>query len=99
MEKAAKRPADIAASELLLPDAPWNGLINAVSTWANGVELDRLSVHDHVRYADSGVNWRVCEGYGTLIAGYGSGLPIGTDTTAQPEIPVSQPGKASAGDR
>ena len=80
MEEAAKAPTDIAAAALLPADAPWNALINAVSTWANGVELDRLSVHDHVRYADSGINWRVCEGYGALIAGYGSTLPIRTET-------------------
>jgi monoamine oxidase len=66
---------DVAASALLEPSGRWNPLIDAISTWANGVELDRLSVEDHRRYSDSGINWRVLEGYGTLIAAYGEGVP------------------------
>jgi monoamine oxidase len=38
----------------------------------NGVELDRLSVLDHSRYRDTGVNWRVVRGYGALIEAYAS---------------------------
>jgi monoamine oxidase len=33
-------------------------------------------VQDHARYADSGINWRVREGYGTLIAAHGASLPV-----------------------
>jgi monoamine oxidase len=84
--EAAAQEADRAAAELLPPTesrtaesgaaARWNGLLNAISSWANGVELDRLSVHDHLRYADSGINWRLFDGYGTLIAAHGAGLPV-----------------------
>jgi monoamine oxidase len=76
LDAAAASPQDQPASALLAPGSRWNGLLDAISTWANGVELDRLSVQDHARYADSGVNWRVLEGYGTLIARLGAGLPI-----------------------
>ncbi len=44
--------------------------------WINGVELDGLSVLDHSRYRDSGVNWRVINGYGALIEAASSGLAI-----------------------
>ncbi len=76
LEATAKAGQDRAAAELLPAQGRWNGLIDAISTWANGVELDRLSVQDHARYADSGINWRVIEGYGTLIAAYGAPVPV-----------------------
>jgi monoamine oxidase len=51
-------------------------LINAVSTYANGAELEQVSARDANRYDDSGVNWRVVEGYGKVIAAHGAGLPV-----------------------
>ena len=76
MEAAGDAEPDRAATAFLPPDGRWNALLNAISTWANGVELERLSVRDHARYADSGINWRVREGYGTLIAAHGASLPV-----------------------
>jgi monoamine oxidase len=75
-DEAASAGEDRPASALLQPESPWNALINAISTWADGVELDRLSVQDHVRYVDSGINWRVLQGYGRLIAAYGAAVPV-----------------------
>src|SRR5258707_15690862 len=72
MEEGGDIGRDRAAATLLPRGGRWNALLNAISTWANGVELDRLSVQDHARYADSGINWRVLEGYGSLIAAYGA---------------------------
>jgi monoamine oxidase len=76
MEAAGDAEPDRAAATLLPPGGRWNALLDAISTWANGVELDRVSLHDHARYADSGINWRVREGYGALIAAHGGGLPV-----------------------
>ena len=76
-EKLASFPegeADRPASAFLEPHGRWNGLLDAVSTFYSGAELDRISTRDLSRYADSGVNWRVVEGYGTLVAGHGAGL-------------------------
>jgi monoamine oxidase len=73
---AAKRAEDVPAASLLEPGGRWNGLLDAVSTWANGVELERLSVQDHARYSDSGINWRLLAAYGTLITAHAAGLPI-----------------------
>jgi monoamine oxidase len=76
MEAAGDAEPDRAAATLLPPGGRWNALLDAISTWANGVELDRLSLRDHARYADSGINWRVREGYGALIAAHGGLLPV-----------------------
>jgi monoamine oxidase len=83
LEAAAAAPTDQAAAALLPPGGRWNALLDAISTWANGVELDRLSVQDHARYADSGINWRVLEGYGALIAAYGASVPLRTGTIVE----------------
>jgi monoamine oxidase len=79
LHEAAAMAEDRAASSLLDPAGRWSNLIGAVSTYVNGVELERLSVQDHARYEDSGINWRVVEGYGRLVASYGSSLPVTLD--------------------
>ena len=74
--RAAGEAEDRACSTLLPPGGRWNTLLNASSTWGNAVELDKLSVKDNDRYEDSGVNWRVRRGYGTLLATLAEPLPI-----------------------
>ena len=63
-------------SHFLAPNDPWNPLINAVSTYYSGAELDRVSTRDLRCYQDSGVNWRVTEGYGAAIAAHGRDLNV-----------------------
>jgi monoamine oxidase len=76
LDQAAERGTDRPAAEFLEPGCRWNGLFNALSSYINGVELDQLSVLDHSRYRDTGVNWRVVRGYGTLIEANASGLAV-----------------------
>jgi monoamine oxidase len=73
---------DRPAAELLEPDGQWNPLLNAISTYANGAELDRVSARDLARYHDTGVNWRIVQGYGALVAAYGAGLDVKLDCPA-----------------
>jgi monoamine oxidase len=82
LEAAGVSATDQPADQLLEPGCRWNPLINAISTYANGVELDRLSVQDYGRYRDTGINWRVAEGYGALIAALGAGLDVVFDCAA-----------------
>ncbi|MEO6945350.1 MAG: NAD(P)/FAD-dependent oxidoreductase [Nitrobacter sp.] len=79
-ERAAQRGRDAAANTCLDPDNPWNPMINAVSTYVNGAELDRVSVKDVEAYRDTGINWRVRRGYGALISAYGRPCPIALNT-------------------
>src|SRR5262249_48990502 len=65
-----------AAASFLEPGGRWNDLINAVGTYVSGAEPDRVSARDYGRYEDSGVNWRVVEGYGTAIAAHAAGVPV-----------------------
>jgi monoamine oxidase len=61
---------------VLEPGGRWNELLEATSSWANGAELDRVSIKDYVRYEDSGTNWRLREGYGRLFERLAEGLPV-----------------------
>ena len=90
---AAARPADSSLASLLVPGGRWNRLLDATSSWANGAELDRVSVKDYARYEDSGVNWRLEEGYGRLFEALAEGLPL---ALATPVMRVAHGGRAIA---
>ena len=51
-------------------------LLEAISTWANAVELEELSVKDYDRYENTEHNWRVRKGLGSLFVALAEGLPI-----------------------
>jgi len=74
--RAAAEPVDRPLASLLTPGGRWNQLLDASSSWGNGAELDRVSVKDNVRYEDSGINWRLSEGYGRLFETLAKGLPV-----------------------
>jgi len=80
VEQAAETEADGPASALLEPGNRWNNLINSVGTYISGMELDQISIRDLANYADSGVNWRVTDGYGTIIAAHGASVPMVLDS-------------------
>lgn len=82
IEQAGDSGPDRPAADFVPAGSRWRDLLDAVSTWINGVELASVSVHDVVRYADTGVNWRVREGYGALAAAAADGLDIVRDCAA-----------------
>lgn len=65
---------DKPASAFLDPDCRWNPLIDAVSTYYSGAETHLISARDLGRYDDTGLNWRVVEGYGRSISLHGAPL-------------------------
>lgn len=69
-------PASDRASDALDPGSRWNGFIDAISGYLNGVATDQVSVADYLAYDDAstGGNWRLPRGYGTLVA---ASLPAG----------------------
>lgn len=76
----AKAP-DKAAASLVEDEHQWRALLNAESAFVSGAELDRVSAQDLKNYAeaDTGVNWRVFEGYGAAITAYGAGAHVVLD--------------------
>jgi len=78
--KAAAEPEDRPLASLVEPGGRWNELLDATSSWGNGAELDRVSVKDYVRYEDSGLNWRLREGYGRLFETLAEERPVTLET-------------------
>lgn len=76
LDEAASTGRDCAASTYLEPGNRWNPMIDALSTYINGCELDQVSIIDTAAYEDTEINWRVREGYGALIAAYGAPCPL-----------------------
>jgi monoamine oxidase len=74
--EAEQSGRDVAASLFLEPGNRWNPMIDAISTYINGCELDQVSILDMDAYEDTDVNWRIRRGYGTLIAAYGATCPL-----------------------
>jgi monoamine oxidase len=80
VEAGSDLPEDTPARQWLEPGNRWNAAIEAISTYINGVELDRVSTYDFDAYEDTGVNWRTRRGYGALIAAYGAPCPVALNT-------------------
>jgi monoamine oxidase len=74
--EAKKSGQDRAANLFLEPGNRWNPMIDAISTYINGCELDEVSILDMDAYEDTGINWRVRHGYGALVAAYGASCPL-----------------------
>jgi len=74
--QAAKQGEDIPAGRYLERGNRWNPMIDAISTYVNGRELDQVSLIDMESYEDTNINWRVRRGYGALMAAYGAALPL-----------------------
>ncbi len=79
-EQAAKNGRDSAANAYLEPGNRWNPMIDAISTYVNGRELDQVSIQDMDAYEDSEINWRIRRGYGALMAAYGAQCPLALNT-------------------
>jgi monoamine oxidase len=74
--QAIESGRDRAASDYLEPGNRWNPMIDALSSYINGCELDVVSVLDMDAYEDTEINWRVRHGYGALMAAYAATTPL-----------------------
>jgi monoamine oxidase len=79
-DELRKGGRDSAASACLEPGNRWNPMIDAISTYVNGCELDQVSILDMDAYEDTEINWRVRRGYGALMTAYGDQCPLAFDT-------------------
>jgi monoamine oxidase len=79
-EEAAKTGRDGAASNYLETGNRWNPMIDAISTYINGAELNRVSILDMDAYEDTEINWRVRRGYGALMTAYAAPCQLALNT-------------------
>src|SRR5262249_57984913 len=83
LDAGSDAATDVAAARFLEPGGRWNDLINAIGTYVSGAELEKVSALDYGCYEDTGVNWRVLEGYRTTIATHAAGVPVALGTPVQ----------------
>jgi monoamine oxidase len=72
---------DRPASTFVAPDDQWRAMMEAVSTFYSGAELERISARDLARFTDTALNWRVVRGYGALVADHAAGLVVKLSTS------------------
>ena len=77
-------PASDRAADALEPGL-WNGFIESLSGYINGVGLAGLSVADYLAYDDAAIeaDWRLPDGYGTLVAASLPPIPLRLATPVQ----------------
>ncbi|PXA90737.1 amine oxidase [Nostoc sp. 3335mG] len=75
-------PPSDRAGDLIDPADKWSPYLETLSGVINGAGLDRLSVADYLAYMDAATDtdWRVVDGYGTLVASHAAGLPVAMGT-------------------
>jgi monoamine oxidase len=83
LSDVAERDGDASCAAAFEPGNRWNGLIGAVVSYISGGDAREVSARDFENYAGTDVNWRVSEGYGTVIAAYAQGLAVALDTTVE----------------
>jgi monoamine oxidase len=79
LEIIGRKSPDVPASDAFDPNSRWNGMIDAFGTYFSGAEFEYVSALDFDNYADTEINWRIREGYGTTIAAHGKSLPTVLD--------------------
>ncbi|MDB5711884.1 MAG: FAD-dependent oxidoreductase [Sphingomonas bacterium] len=82
---AALPCSDRPLSDFIAPDDRWRPLIDAISGFANGAPLSRVSLHDWAAYEDASTedNWAVIQGYGTLIVDHAGQVPVRLSTQVE----------------
>lgn len=71
-------PASDRAADAFDPAGEWNGYLDAISGFINGVGNAEVSVADYLAYIDAATDtdWRCEQGYGTLVAAHAAALPV-----------------------
>ena len=73
---AGKAGEDVSIADVTERESIWTPIFDHVSSLNNSVDVDQASVLDDVNYNDTEENWPLREGYGAMIARFGSGVPV-----------------------
>jgi monoamine oxidase len=78
---AAPPPSDCVA-DLVPADSRWRAYLDALSGFINGAPLAEMSATDWHAYDEASIatDWRVPQGYGSLIASHAAGLKVALAT-------------------
>lgn len=73
---AARAGGSVSIAEATDRDGRWTPLHDYWCTIANAADADQVSVEDVLNYRDTDENWPILEGFGALIARFGSDVPV-----------------------
>ena len=76
LDALSEHETDRSAAAFLEPGCRWNALMDAVSTYYSGAELERISARDLARYREDNTNWRVVGGFGSAVEAHGADVPV-----------------------
>ena len=80
--EAADKGLDVSAASVTPSTGTWaNTVAMAIGPWSMGKDLDDFSIVDWWTGAE-GADWYCTEGFGTLVAHYGAGIPVSLETQA-----------------
>ncbi|WP_018699990.1 flavin monoamine oxidase family protein [Amorphus coralli] len=77
-EAAGERGLDVAAADVIDPPTEWAPLALHWMRLLSALDAPQISTLDLCRYADTGENWPVLDGYGALVARAGRDVPVRT---------------------
>jgi len=83
LSELAANAADVCCAAAFEPGNRWNGLIGAVVSYISGGDARDISARDFENYAGTDVNWRVSEGYGTVVAAHAQGVEVAFGTVVE----------------
>lgn len=97
--EAGARGDEVPVAGVLDGGAPWGAHVHYILTLMCGEDPERVSARGYADYEDTGVNWPVLGGYGTLVGRMAAGLPVrtGVAVTAVAERPGGVRVETSAG--
>jgi monoamine oxidase len=73
---AGRAGRDVAVADVVPSDSRWRSIFDAIMTWSASVEVDAISTLDYATYRDTGKDWPVRDGLGTVIARHGADVPV-----------------------
>jgi len=81
MYDAGREGRDVAASQVVSGEGTWAPLVACwIGGWSMGKDLDAISCLDYWNGEAGYENWFCKQGFGTLVAQYGQGLPVELST-------------------
>ncbi len=80
--EAAERRMDVSAASVITYKGEWaNTVAYGIGPWSMAKDLSDFSITDYWSGAD-GRDYYCAQGFGTLVAHYGAGIPVSLDTRA-----------------
>jgi monoamine oxidase len=74
---------DRSVAEVTERDGPWTPLFDYFVSLFSSADSDQVSALDVAGYRDTGEDWPVEEGYGTLVARFGAEVPVALNTAVR----------------